>query len=321
MTGSMNTTKTRWAVWRRHSITASLRICRAFGTLSLVGVVAAQPALAAATLDQSTNFKGDGSYTAVSSTQSMAQIFTPSASGSLTKVGLGISKSGSVTNLTVAIYAASAGVPTGSSLATTTLTGAGLNVVTTGQTVFDVEFPTPASVVAESTYALVVTTTDGFSTTPSGFYGWYYSAAYARGNAAERISAGSWSAKTYDFTFATYVDSSGGAPSGGGSEAASVPNRTLQLQSDSRCATQQASSLDGQWLQLPSAADCTRAGHTLLGWSTSATFPVAVAKAQIDKRWGAIDDTFDGVRMIFIPAGGSTLLSGDNTLYAVWGPA
>lgn len=320
MTRGLNTTDTRRSVWRRHSITAALRISRAFGAMLLVGVVAAQPALGAATLDQSATFRSGVDNQGFFSGKSMAQIFTPAASGSLTKVGLGINQNGSVTNLTVAIYAASAGVPTGSSLATTTLTGAGLGVVTAGKTVFDVEFLTPASVVAESTYALVVTTTDSVSGNPWGYYGWYYSTDYARGNAAVKTGA-SWSTETYDLTFATYVDSSGDSPSGGAGEAASVPTRTLQFQGDSRCATQEASSLDGQWLQLPSAADCTRAGHTLLGWSTSAAFPVAVAKAQVDKGWGAIDDTFDGVRMIFIPAGGYTLLSGDNNLYEVWGPA
>jgi hypothetical protein len=34
-----------------------------------------------------------------------------------------------------------------------------------------------------------------------------------------------------------------------------------------------------------------------------------------------IDETVDGTRMIFIPAGLPTLLSGDNTLHAIWGPA
>ncbi len=61
-----------------------------------------------------------------------------------------------------------------------------------------------------------------------------------------------------------------------------------------------------------------KAGSTLLGWSTSASFPVAGAQAQVDKAWGVIDETIDGVRMIFIPAGMATFVSGSNTLYPVW---
>jgi YVTN family beta-propeller protein len=80
----------------------------------------------------------------------------------------------------------------------------------------------------------------------------------------------------------------------------------------------------GTWVTLPSADQCrptstsVKPGATLLGWSTSAIFPVARAQAQTDKKWGAIDDVIDGVRMIFIPAGMATFLSGSNTLYPVW---
>jgi hypothetical protein len=61
-----------------------------------------------------------------------------------------------------------------------------------------------------------------------------------------------------------------------------------------------------------------KAGAKLLGWSTSAAFPVARAQAQVDKKWGVIDETIDGVRMIFIPAGMATFVSGSNNLYPVW---
>lgn len=97
------------------------------------------------------------------------------------------------------------------------------------------------------------------------------------------------------------------------------PLSTLQLQSDGMCVTSSGSTINGYWLQLPTAAECTRLGHTLLGWSTSSAFPIADAKEQVDRGWGAIDETFNGMRMIFIPAGAYTLLSGDNTLHPVWG--
>jgi hypothetical protein len=71
-----------------------------------------------------------------------------------------------------------------------------------------------------------------------------------------------------------------------------------------------------QWVSVPT---CTREGSTFLGWSTSPTFPVSVAQAQVDARYGAWDGTANGMRMIFIPHYWHTYISGDNTLYAVWG--
>jgi hypothetical protein len=80
---------------------------------------------------------------------------------------------------------------------------------------------------------------------------------------------------------------------------------------------------NGTWAQVPAANSCKaptdRPGTTLLGWSTSSTFPVQVARDQISKGWGVIDAVLNGQRMIFIPAGGFTLMSGDNNLHAIWG--
>lgn len=89
------------------------------------------------------------------------------------------------------------------------------------------------------------------------------------------------------------------------------------------CSTPLATGAFDTWVQLPSAASCTaptdRAGTTLLGWSTSATFPVDVARDQVSKGWGSIDSMFNGQRMIFIPAGNHTLITGGNSLHAIWG--
>lgn len=82
-----------------------------------------------------------------------------------------------------------------------------------------------------------------------------------------------------------------------------------------------AKGLVGTWLSLPSTDDCsstTRSGAKLLGWSTSANFPVAMAQSQVTKGWGAIDEVINGVRMIFIPAGQATSVSGPNSLYPIW---
>lgn len=123
---------------------------------------------------------------------------------------------------------------------------------------------------------------------------------------------------------------------GGGSESASVNTsvvaarpvqETLTLAveaSGASCSGGNRTGFSGDWLALPKAEDCkqtspnAKAGVKLLGWSTHANFPVAAAQSQIDKGWGVIDSDFGGTRMIFIPAGMSTLVSGSNTLYPVW---
>jgi hypothetical protein len=75
---------------------------------------------------------------------------------------------------------------------------------------------------------------------------------------------------------------------------------------------------------LPSADQCSqsgptaKAGATLLGWSTSENFPIARAQSQIDKHWGVIDESIDGIRMIFIPAGMAVFVSGSNNLFPIW---
>ena len=82
-----------------------------------------------------------------------------------------------------------------------------------------------------------------------------------------------------------------------------------------------ATGVMGAWMYLPAADDCsstTNPGAKLLGWSTSANFPVERAQSQVDNRWGAIDEVFDGVRMIFIPAGEATFVSGPNSLHPIW---
>lgn len=100
--------------------------------------------------------------------------------------------------------------------------------------------------------------------------------------------------------------------------AASNPTRTLTLDANGgACPTATLTGSESTWPALPT--DCVKAGSTLLGWSTSAAFPVPVAQRQVDLGWGVVDGTFNGTRMIFIPTGGHTALTGDNTLHAIWG--
>lgn len=119
----------------------------------------------------------------------------------------------------------------------------------------------------------------------------------------------------------------GGGGGGGSTSSASAPTETLSLAlsaSGATCTVPNPSGVSGSWLTLPSADQCTQSGPTakagavLLGWSTSASFPIARAQAQVDKKWGAIDETIDGTRMIFIPAGMATFVSGSNNLFPIW---
>lgn len=117
---------------------------------------------------------------------------------------------------------------------------------------------------------------------------------------------------------------SGGGPSSDATESAPVEvSLTLDLEANGASCKDgsAAKGLVGTWLTLPSADDCsstTRTGAKLLGWSTSANFPVQRAQSQIDNGWGTIDEVIDGVRMIFIPAGKATFVSGPNSLHPVW---
>jgi hypothetical protein len=114
--------------------------------------------------------------------------------------------------------------------------------------------------------------------------------------------------------------------SSGSNSAAPAPQRfehSLNTAGGVNCKLNLPSGTQGTWVQLPAANSCTapvdRPGTTLLGWSTSSTFPVQVAREQVSKGWGVIDAVFNGQRMIFIPAGGFTQMSGDNNLHAIWG--
>jgi hypothetical protein len=108
------------------------------------------------------------------------------------------------------------------------------------------------------------------------------------------------------------------AVSSASSAAAPVPTFTLTSNSTDRgTCWPTVSGLSGTWVQLTAfgcAPPAGRGNATLLGWATSPDFPVNRARNQV-----AVDEDFNGVRMVFIPVNGYTLLSGDNTMYPIWG--
>lgn len=115
---------------------------------------------------------------------------------------------------------------------------------------------------------------------------------------------------------------SGGDSGDKGAASATAPTPTFALNSSSAdrgSCWPTVSGASGTWVRL-TASGCTppsgRNGATLLGWATSPHFPVARAANGV-----VVDEVFGGVRMIFIPINGYTLLSGDNTLYPIWSEA
>lgn len=96
------------------------------------------------------------------------------------------------------------------------------------------------------------------------------------------------------------------------------PTFTLTTPADGRgTCWPSVSGRGGTWVQL-TASGCTppsgRDGAALLGWATSPDFPVTRARNGV-----AVDEELGGLRMVFIPVDGYTFLSGDNTLYPIWG--
>lgn len=133
--------------------------------------------------------------------------------------------------------------------------------------------------------------------------------------------------RLYNYHFFVATGGGGGGGPAPSSSQTTAPTETLTLAvaaSGATCTGGNPSGISGSWLTLPSADQCTQSGPTakadakLLGWSTSANFPIALAQSQVDKHWGVIDETIDGVRMIFIPAGMAVFVSGSNNLFPVW---
>lgn len=119
------------------------------------------------------------------------------------------------------------------------------------------------------------------------------------------------------------IGGGGGAPTDAAASAPAEVSLSLDLAASGASCKEgsAATGVMGAWLFLPTADDCsstTNPDAKLLGWSTSANFPVERAQSQVDNRWGAIDEVFDGIRMIFIPAGQATFISGSNSLYPIW---
>ena len=127
----------------------------------------------------------------------------------------------------------------------------------------------------------------------------------------------------YDFVFTINPRSTSPAVS-----RPAVPPRVFQITLDpgarAQCTISALSADERSWLTLPTAQECTppatKPKATLLGWSTTPDFPIAIAKRQVDNGYAAYETTDkDGlITSLFIPAGGQTYLTWNNTLYPIW---
>ncbi len=108
---------------------------------------------------------------------------------------------------------------------------------------------------------------------------------------------------------------------------ASAVTLAFDLPDGVRCDFGSVEASIGSWIELPAASDCSvtpRTGDasedpTLLGWATSADFPVEIAQRQVDNGWGAYETYNDDGQLtgVFIPAGGFTQISGPTNLFPI----
>ena len=142
----------------------------------------------------------------VMSTQSVGQSFTAGLSGPLSRVSLGLNRSGTVTQITAEIYASDgSGNATGAALASKTIVGTTLPT-SPGGSLTNFDFASPVSVVAGTKYVIVLTTPDQSSMGGGGSYRLYSENgnSYIGGNGI--VHPLTTQNAQNDYVFQTYVD-------------------------------------------------------------------------------------------------------------------
>jgi len=159
------------------------------------------------TLDQNAPTWHVSSFNAgVMSTQSVGQSFTAGLSGPLSRVSLGLTRSGTVTQITAEIYASDgSGNATGAALASKTIVGTTLPT-SPGGSLTNFDFASPVSVVAGTKYVIVLTTPDQSSMGGGGSYRLYRENgnSYIGGNGI--VHPLTTQNAQNDYVFQTYVD-------------------------------------------------------------------------------------------------------------------
>lgn len=308
-------------------------------TAIAASVVFASPATADPVIDQQTVVDPVWGYQSagdVTRTTPMASSFTAGLTGALTQVDLKFCCKQNLNpqDLTIGIYAITGGLPGGSALASempssATLSALPISVGGAGMAnvgTLSVLFTSPAQVTAGTSYA-IVTSVDRSS---GSNYRWHVEAAPTGNQTFFLSGGGDWEIANFPVgAYTTWVDtslatggggggSSNGGNVGGGSSTLDETQWQLRFISNGTNVGSLVSPGGALWMELPRLVSTERTGERFLGWATSPDFPVMVADKQVAAGHGVIDDFFNGERMIFIPVGGSALISGDNQLYAIW---
>jgi hypothetical protein len=152
----------------------------------------------------------DDSYYGGNSTYIAGQTFTPSETFTLTSIKALLYKIGTPGTCTVAIYATSAGVPTGAPLVSNTFDGNTLTSDSAGE--WKEVTLTPTELTGSTMYALVIMAS-------GNFLGWrrdQTSPTYTGGTEVTSSNGGSsWSAdNSHDLMFETYSSAGGGGIAG-----------------------------------------------------------------------------------------------------------
>lgn len=138
----------------------------------------------------------------------IGQTFVPAVDASLTSCVFYLNKNGTPTgtlNMTAKLYATSAGLPTGSALATSTALTA--NNLTTSLALTTFTFPIAYSMTPGTTYAIIIEYTTGGASNNSIAVGVDTSSPTHSGGSVYSINSGSsWTTNTYDVCFYVYAN-------------------------------------------------------------------------------------------------------------------
>lgn len=175
-------------------------------TALLAGGLGAAPAFAIGAQDQTASGTQAGG-TIINSTQSLGQTFTAGKSGLLDRVTLNLQKSGTAGVLNVAIYTVVSGSLSGSALATQSVAETSVSAV---MSTINVDFSSPATVIANTQYAIVVAAPNAQPynmmnpMAPQGSYSWS-NVGDPLSSETGFVSRTPWTIQANDFAFTTFV--------------------------------------------------------------------------------------------------------------------
>lgn len=227
------------------------------------------------TLDQQcTTNSGNYDFNATSR-RDVAQRFTPTVSGALTRVSVYIKKTGSPSNATVRVVTDSSGSPS-----TTTVGGTGTissSSVTTSYGWIDVTFSSNPNLVSGTNYWLLIDT----SSSTSNYYSWAQDSndgcSSGTAKSTSNWSSPSWAAISRDMNFRTYMGGQTTVLSG------------VSVGGDARANTMTGCSVAGD-AYYASTNTCSVGGTSNSGTADSPQQTMPISQAQIDE-WKSVAES------------------------------